>query len=178
MLYAKVDESGEPIEIPKSYLACNYELAQCGVVVSREVFENNPKALGYEEVPFNGQPPAKAGCVIELGIPVRGSDGKLERIFEYPTYDTVARRVFQGKIEEEDLRKTIAALLNNQAQEMRRKRKEMLALIDRISVPFWNSLDESEKNTIRDFYKELLNITENAAWPYPQFPDVPKILNF
>ena len=158
MLYAKIDNAGNPVEVAKNYLQIKGEfLKQNAIIPNESVFFNNPALLGYAHVPVSEPPKPKAGMKVVPDIPTKNSDGTYQR-----TWKEVAVNDMEKK--EMDL-------------VMRSRRKEVLRNnIDTISPVRWNNMSEEDKAEVNAFYKEVLDMPEDPSWPFITFPIRPNCL--
>ena len=155
MLYAKIDDAGNPVDVAKSYENIKADFLLNNTVIPKEsVFSNKSQEFGYGSVPLNDPPAPQAGKKIVPDIPIKKSDGSYERTWKYED------------VSEED-KISMSAI-------MREKRAGILKkYVDSISPLRWNNMSESEKKESQDYYKALLNMPDDPAWPFVLFPKIP-----
>ena len=158
MLYAKIDDAGNPVEVSKSYKLILREFQKKGSIIPAEsVFETKSTSLGYAPIPQNEPPEPKEGKNIVPDIPVKKSDGTYERTWKY--------------VDPTDLQ------IQNMNNVMRERRNKALNVyIDSISPVRWNSMSDTDKSTVEAYYQELLDLPAKAAWPFVTLPNTPEIL--
>ena len=158
MLYVKIDDSGNPLEVAKNYKLIQSEFIKDGTIIPVEhIFEANCKSLGYALVPQKEAPEPKEGKNIVPDIPVKKSDGTYERTWKY--------------VDPTDLQ------IQNMNNVMRdRRNKALNVYIDSISPVRWNSMSDTDKSTVEAYYQELLDLPAKAAWPFVTLPNTPEIL--
>lgn len=159
MLYVKVDNAGNPVEVAKNYREIRTEfLARNSIIPNEDNFFLNVKRLGYAPVPEDGiNPPKQAGMKPVPDVPVKDGQGNFSRKWKLVPCSP------------EEVRTTSAI--------MRKRRDSILAkYIDTISPVRWEDMSEEDKGTISSWRKELLNITKDPAFPFVMFPKVPEIL--
>ena len=84
MLYVKIDDSGNPLEVAKNYKLIQSEFIKDGTIIPVEhIFEANCKSLGYALVPQKEAPEPQEGKNIVPDIPVKKSDATYERTWKY-----------------------------------------------------------------------------------------------
>lgn len=158
MLYVKVDDKGNPLEEAKTYDQIKNEFIKKNSIIPFEhLFLKSSLGLEYKEVPHSPFPPCKDGKGFVMGIPIKTSDGTYQRTFK------------EVSIENVDSEKQKEFILNH--------RKELLKnLIDTISPLRWEDYSEDQKNIIRRYRKELLDITTVTGFPFVNLPEIPEIL--
>ena len=158
MLYAKIDDAGNPVEVAKNYAEINKEfLSKGSIIPSESVFGSKPTSFGYAPVPFNEPPPSQAGKKITPDIPVKKSDGTYERTWKQVDVDEVDKKQMDIV--------------------MRSRRQEVLKqYIDSISPVRWNNMNDQDKAEVNAFYKSILDMPEDPAWPFITFPIRPNCL--
>lgn len=158
MLYVKVDNAGNPIEVAKNYREIQAEyLAKNSIFPSENVLIGNSSRLGYALVPESEPLPPKAGSKVVPDVPIKNVDGTMTRKWKYEA------------VTSEDIELV--------ASEMKARRQTMLRnLLDTISPMRWESWSESEKEEVKAFRQSLLDITSKEGWPFVTFEPIPSVL--
>ena len=158
MLYVKVDSKGNPTEVAKNYMEIRDEHLKKNVILPVEsVFSSKSSELGYAEVPLGEAPQPQAGKRPVPDVPKKNKNGKMTRTWKY--LEVTA----QEKIDMDIV--------------MRSRRKEVLREhIDTISPVRWNNMNDQDKAEVDTFYKAVLNMPEDPAWPFTTFPIRPNCL--
>ena len=158
MLYAKIDDAGNPVEVAKNYLQIKDDFFRKNTIIPVEsVFSEICSSIGYAEVPASDPPAPQAGKKIVPDIPVKTSDGNYQRTWKYVTASS------------EEISQT--------STEMKLRRQRLLRdLIDTISPIRWESWSAEEQAEIKAWRQEMLDITEKEGWPFLAFPPLPSSL--
>ena len=158
MLYVKVDQSGNPIDVAKNYLQIKEEFFKENTIIPIEpIFNQICSSIGYAEVPYSDPLPSKNGSKVVPSVPTKNADGTMKRTWKYEV------------VTEED-KELVAA-------EMKARRLTMLRnLLDTISPMRWESWSESEKEEVKAFRQSLLDITSKEGWPFVTFEPIPSVL--
>ena len=165
MLYVKVDENGEALDVAKSYTRLKAEhLAEGKIIPSESHHKRFFRELGYEQVPATPETEPDrnlmVGCRLKCDIPVKGDDG----IFQ--------RRWIYEKVSDEELSKdgykSELALIGKE-----KRQRYLKEYCDSISPLRWNSWTPEEQQEVTEWYQFLLNMPEMEGWPLIPLPDLP-----
>ena len=157
MLFVKVENNGNPTEEAKNLEAIKDEHLNQNTILP-SVFSSNPDQFGYRQVPANVPMPEQVvGKNIVPDKPLKNADGSYTRVWKYvdiPGFD------------ERDA--------DAMAEQMRDSRKRYLQkFADSISPLRWESWSEEEKQEVRNWYKKVLDMPNDPAWPKVGFPPLP-----
>ena len=158
MLYVKVDQAGNPVDVAKNYSQIRGDfLVENTIIPNERVFSEKFGSLGYAEVPEAEIPSPMKGKKIVPDIPVKQANGKMKRTYKYENV-TEAERV-------------------NFSRTMRERRKEILEkYIDKISPVRWEKMTADQKKEVNDYHQSLLDLPDDEAWPFVIFPKPPSFL--
>lgn len=160
MLYVKLNEKKEPIEVAKNYKTIAAEFAQKNRIIPNEdIFQTKLNEMGYGLVEISEMPERVYGKTIVPDIPIKQEDGTYLRTWKY--IDTIST----------DLDKSQMDLV------MKTRRKAYLEkFADSVSPLRWNSWTAEQQKEVTDWYQLVLDMTNDPAWPYVHFPLLPNPL--
>ena len=158
MLYVKVDANGNPIEVAKNYSEIKKEYSSKNTAIPNESnFLANLPSFAYAEVPYSEPPKPKAGMKVVIDVPQKNPDGTMLRKWKEVAV------INEEKIEMDSI--------------MRTRRDQVLkTYIDSISPVRWNNMNDEDKAEVEAFYKSVLDMPEDPAWPFITFPLRPNCL--
>lgn len=159
MLYAKVDADGTPLEVPISESKLRSLFPH--VILPAVLTADSLKAISYEMVDLNDEVQKREPMhILRSSIPVRGTDGKLIRVMENVPLS-------------EGYLKSLWATVRI------RRDNALRNIVDKINPMRWEALTDAEKDEVKKFRKDLLNITEQNEDPqsivWPPVPECIKI---
>jgi len=154
MLYVKLDEQKNPIEFAKSYQMIAREFSEQNKIIPAESLFLEK----YGQVPISEMPERINGKTIMPDIPVKNADGTYQRTWKY--VDAVG--------DPTDLERSQMDLI------MKTRRKAYLEkFADTVSPLRWNSWTAEQQQEVTDWYQSVLDMTNDPAWPYMHFPNLP-----
>jgi len=170
MLYVKVDKDRKPLERAKNYREISEEFKARGQTIPPE---NLFLALCTDEIDITGSvvkstfeyasvpedvsavPPNEIGKKSIPDVPILREDGSFQRTW----------RLVEVTAEEKE---SVAKL-------MRERRTRLLQEnIDSISPVRWELMNEQEKHEVSEWRQKLLDMTNDAMWPFMTFPPIPQ----
>lgn len=157
MLYVKVDDQGNPLENAKTFEEVKSINLMNNTIIP-ERFKYAPEEFGYRPVPANVPKPDEiAGKTVMSDVPVKNADGSYTRTWKYADIPGYAMQ------EDEMLDRQLRA----------HRKSYLLKFADSISPLRWEKWSEEEKQVVRDWYDEVLNMPNDPAWPRMVLPPLP-----
>lgn len=177
MLYAKVDENGNPIERAINYKQLEKIFHDQGTLIPPQShIRNILDSISYVEVPQTAEiPTPKAGFKSIPGIPVKQETQEVvttvdENGAEIQETQTVISYLRTWEYEETD------SDIPHERRMRERRNNLLKKYIDTISPVRWNAFTDEEKQEVTDFYQALLDLSNQETWPHVFLPRVPRVL--
>jgi len=159
MLYVKIDSSGQPLEVPKSYSQVKADLLEenNSVIPAENVFSTTAHNYGYGLCPYVEPPVPATGKRYELAIPTKQADNTYLRT--YKEVEATEQEIENRKIE------------------IRADRRRVLQrYIDSVSPVRWNAMSEADKAAVTAYRQQLLDLPSAQGFPFIALPPLPDCL--